>query len=92
MPVVSDTSPILGLSAIGHLELLQEQFEEVLIPQAVLAELKVGTDYHGTDAIQKALNDGWLKLKTNRLPDHYLWNWIKGNLKQSHWQWIWAWK
>jgi len=42
MPAVSDTSPILGLSAIGHLELLQEQFGAVFIPQAVLAELKNG--------------------------------------------------
>lgn len=61
MPAVSDTSPILGLSAIGYLELLQEQFGAVFIPQAVLTELKVETDYRGTSAIQKALNDGWLK-------------------------------
>jgi len=63
MPVVSDTSPILGLSAIGHLELLQDQFEEVFIPLAVLAELKVETDFRGTDAIQQALIHGWLKPK-----------------------------
>jgi predicted nucleic acid-binding protein len=61
MPAVSDTSPILGLSAIGYLELLQEQFGAVFIPQAVLAELKVETDFRGTSSIQKALNDGWLK-------------------------------
>jgi predicted nucleic acid-binding protein len=63
MPVVSDTSPILGLSAIGYLGLLQDQFEEVFIPLSVLAELKVGTDFRGTDAIQQALSDGWLKSK-----------------------------
>lgn len=63
MPVVSDTSPILGLSAIGHLELLKDQFGEVFIPQAVLAELKVETDFRGTDSIQQALNLGWLKSK-----------------------------
>lgn len=63
MPVVSDTSPILGLSAIGNLELLQDQFEEVFIPLSVLAELKVETDFRGTDAIQQALSDGWLKSK-----------------------------
>jgi predicted nucleic acid-binding protein len=39
MPVVSDTSPILGLSSIGHLELLQEQFGEVFIPQALRREI-----------------------------------------------------
>lgn len=30
MPVVSDTYPILGLSAIGLLDLLKEQFETVV--------------------------------------------------------------
>jgi predicted nucleic acid-binding protein len=60
MPVVSDTSPILGLSAIGLLELLQEQFGAVFIPQAVLAELKVETDFCGTASIQDALKAGWL--------------------------------
>jgi uncharacterized protein len=63
MPIVSDTSPILALSAIGYLELLRDQFGEVFIPQAVLAELKVETDFRGTDAIQLAFNNGWLKSK-----------------------------
>jgi uncharacterized protein len=63
MPIVSDTSPILALSAIGHLGLLQDQFGKVLIPRAVLAELKVETDFRGTDAIQLALDNGWLKVE-----------------------------
>lgn len=63
MPVVSDTSPILALSAIGHLELLREQFEEVVIPQAVLTELKVEAAFRGTDVIQSALKSGWLQSK-----------------------------
>jgi hypothetical protein len=61
MPVVSDTSPLLGLSAINLLELLREQFGEVFIPEAVLVELKVETDFRGTSAIQKALETGWLQ-------------------------------
>jgi predicted nucleic acid-binding protein len=60
MPVVSDTSPLLGLSAIGYLELLKDQFGEVFIPPSVLAELKVETDFRGTNAIQQALSQGWL--------------------------------
>ncbi|MEW5940610.1 MAG: DUF3368 domain-containing protein [Chloroflexota bacterium] len=60
MPVVSDTSPILGLSAIELLELLHEQFGAVFIPQAVLAELKIETDFRGTLEIRKALQSGWL--------------------------------
>jgi predicted nucleic acid-binding protein len=60
MPVVSDTSPLLGLYAIGHLELLREQFGEIFIPQSVLTELKMETDFRGTDAIQQAMSQGWL--------------------------------
>jgi len=62
MPAVSDTSPILGLAAIGKLELLQQQFGAVLIPPAVLAELKVETNFRGTTAIRAALEAGWLEL------------------------------
>ena len=32
MPVVSNTSPILSLAIIDRLDLLRQQFEEVLIP------------------------------------------------------------
>lgn len=60
MQVVSDTSPILGLASIGLLDLLKSQFENVLIPQAVLEELKVETDFRGTLAIQEALKNGWI--------------------------------
>ena len=38
MIVVSDTTPLIGLASIGRLELLQELFEEVYIPQAVFDE------------------------------------------------------
>jgi predicted nucleic acid-binding protein len=61
MQVVSDTSPILGLSAIGLLDLLKIQFETVFIPQAVLEELKIETDFRGTTAILQALKAGWLQ-------------------------------
>ncbi len=60
MPVVSDTSPLLGLSAIGGLDLLKDQFGEVFIPPSVLAELKVETNFRGTRSIQQALSAGWL--------------------------------
>jgi predicted nucleic acid-binding protein len=49
------------LSAIGLLDLLKGQFETVFIPQAVLDELKVETNFRGTSSIQPALKDGWLQ-------------------------------
>ncbi|MGC1378001.1 MAG: DUF3368 domain-containing protein [Anaerolineales bacterium] len=63
MPAVSDTSPILGLAVIGHLELLRRQFGNIFIPQAVLSELKVGADFRGVSVIQQAIKDGWLEAR-----------------------------
>jgi hypothetical protein len=64
MPAVSDTSPLIGLAAIGHLELLHEQFGAVFIPLAVQAELKIETRFRGATAIQQAMRQGWLQTKT----------------------------
>ena len=63
MAVVSDTSPILALSAISQIDLLKEQFGEVLIPEAVQTELKTDTDFRGTKDIRQALQQGWLKVQ-----------------------------
>jgi predicted nucleic acid-binding protein len=63
MPVVSDTSPLLGLAAIEQLELLHEQFGAVFIPAAVLAELKLEYGFRGAGLLSKALSDGWLEVK-----------------------------
>ena len=47
MPVVSNTSPILNLAVIGRLSLLHDQFGEILIPNAVLEELRIQEDLPG---------------------------------------------
>lgn len=62
MLVVSDTSPILNLAVIGHLDLLRRQFGDVVLPPAVLEELKVDADYPGTVEIRQALEEGWLRM------------------------------
>ena len=41
MIVVSDTSPIINLAAIGQLDLLQRLYGTILIPQAVYHEIAV---------------------------------------------------
>ena len=63
MPAVSDTSPILGLSVIGHLNLLHEQFGDIFIPQAVFDELKIESNFRGVKMIQEALESNWLIIK-----------------------------
>ena len=70
MPAVSDTSPVLNLAIINQLDLLQEQFTEVLIPPAVLAELMPETKFPEAETIQQAQEAGWLQaveLKDTRL-------------------------
>jgi predicted nucleic acid-binding protein len=62
MPVVSNTSPILNLAIIGRLDLLRQQFSEVLIPPMVLQELKVDTELPGVEPIRLALQNRWLQV------------------------------
>lgn len=39
MTVVSNTSPIISLAAIGQIHLLQELYNRIIIPQAVYREI-----------------------------------------------------
>ena len=41
MIVVSDTSPIINLAVIGHIQLLQKLFQKILIPQSVYREVAI---------------------------------------------------
>jgi len=62
MPVVSNTSPILNLAIIGKLELLRNQCQQILIPPAVLCELRVNEDLPGAIVIREALSAGWVQI------------------------------
>ena len=53
MIVVSDASPLIGLAATGHLELLKHLYERVLIPDAVYQELtNSNAELPGTAEVQ----------------------------------------
>ena len=70
MLVVSNTSPIMNLAVVDLLDLLCQQFGEVIVPAAVVDELKLDTDYPGTDKIRNAIAAGWLrqaKLENDRV-------------------------
>ena len=62
MRVVSNTSPIWNLASIRRLDLLREQWHEVLIPAEVLAELQMGSGYPETDRIRVALDAQWIRV------------------------------
>lgn len=63
MPVVSNTSPILNLAIVGQLNLLHHQFGEILIPSAVLHELKIGEQRPGSQAMSEAISAGWIQVR-----------------------------
>ena len=64
MPVVSNTSPLLNLAIIDHLSLLQDQFGQIWIPQAVLEELRVDENLPGSSKLRDALKSGWIQLRS----------------------------
>lgn len=45
MIIVSDTTPLISLMKIGRLELIQQLFGEILIPNAVYEELVSNTRF-----------------------------------------------
>jgi len=59
MIVVSDTTPLIGLASIDRLELLQELFGEVYIPQAVFDET-VTFGRENSKAKQLVLKANWI--------------------------------
>lgn len=63
MPVVSNTSPLLNLAIIDKLHLLQREFGEIFIPEAVLNECRLNDNLPGTKDISDALEKGWLIVK-----------------------------
>ncbi|WP_404790867.1 DUF3368 domain-containing protein [Altericista sp. CCNU0014] len=63
MLIVSNTSPILNLAIIEHLDLIKQQFIQVIIPPGVLGELKVNEDRPGSLALRNAVSEGWIKIQ-----------------------------
>ena len=61
MIVVSNTSPIINLAAIGKLEILQKLYEKIFIPQAVHYEISIaGKGKPGALEIEKL---EWIEVK-----------------------------
>lgn len=54
MIVVSDASPLAALSYIRKLNLLEQLYGQVLVPEAVWQELLAGQSHPGGDSVLKA--------------------------------------
>lgn len=59
--VVSDTTPIIALSLLGHLEILRELYGEIVLPAAVHAEVRAGLGKPGYREIQEV---EWIRVET----------------------------
>ncbi len=71
--VLSDASPLIGLSRVGGVDWLRALFGEVLVPRAVRAELLAGPERE--PAIAEALQSSWLRTPGSEpdgppLPEH----------------------
>jgi uncharacterized protein len=61
--VVSDTSVINYLAAVGHAELMRVQFGKIYVPPAVWRELHAKLNLPGTAAADSARSSGWLIIR-----------------------------
>lgn len=62
MIVISNTSPIFYLSTIGHLDLLRQLYDEIVIPTAVFNEI---TNVGNTDASARVVPTlNWIKTQS----------------------------
>ena len=60
MKVVSNSSPLIFLSAIGMLDLLKAEFGEILVPEAVYEEV-TSNELKGSNEVKHA---EWIKVQT----------------------------
>ncbi len=60
MKVVSNSSPLIFLSSIGMMELLKNEFGEILVPEAVYDEV-TSNELKGSNEVKHA---DWIKMQT----------------------------
>ena len=60
--IVCNSSPVIGLSAIGMLNLLWEMFDEVIIPEEVYKEVVEANskDSYGAKELKNAVECGYV--------------------------------
>lgn len=64
MTIVSNTSPLINLARIGELDLLQELYETLIVPDAVWQEVVI--DGAGLPGAAQVETSGWIKVQSVR--------------------------
>lgn len=61
--IISNASPLIALSNISQLELLEKLFQKIIIPKAVYQEVvEEGKGRIGSEEVKKAI-DKWIEVK-----------------------------
>jgi predicted nucleic acid-binding protein len=66
-PVISNTSPLFYLHRLRHLDVLQQLYQGLVVPEAVRNELHIGR-VQGEDAPDIAAYD-WIEVRSVLVPD-----------------------
>ena len=64
--VISNTSPLFYLHRLGHLDLLQRLYLRIVVPEAVVNELRTGQE-RGEDA-PNISDHAWIEVRPIRVP------------------------
>jgi predicted nucleic acid-binding protein len=65
--VISNTSPVFYLHRLRSLDLLRKLYQRIIVPEAVVDELKAGRD-QGEDVPEVAEYD-WIEVRSVRVPE-----------------------
>jgi len=61
--VIADAGPLIALSRIGKLDLLQQLFQQIIITTTVRDEILENEHCKGKVEVIKAINAGWVKVQ-----------------------------
>ena len=67
--VIADAGPIIALSRIDKLDLLQQVFQQITITKIIHDEILNNDHCKGKVAVIKAIDDGWLKVQSVDMSD-----------------------
>jgi len=59
--LIADAGPLIALAKIKKLKILQELYGTIIIPQKVYSELEIGANMPGSQRLEQAILEGWLK-------------------------------
>lgn len=66
MIVVSNSSPLVSLSAVGHLDLLRDPYGTIIIPRAVYHEVEHGAPHPGTLRSRRVTSESEIREAASR--------------------------